>query len=77
MAIYVRVVLSEGDVLTHFFGDREKVNGEVYCKVLEDKIIPWMKEKVAGKELVFQQDSAPIHTAKKSVNLLKGSGMRF
>lgn len=70
------VVSSEGDVLTHFFADREKVNAAIYCKVLEDKIIPWMKDKAAGMEYVFQQDSAPAHTAKKTVNLLRGSGVR-
>ena len=64
-------------MLTHFFSEREKVNAKAYCKVLEDKIIAWMKEKSAGKELVFQQDSAPAHTAKKTVNLLKGSGVWF
>ena len=36
-----------------------------------------MKEKGAGKEFVFQLDSAPAHTAKKTVNLLKESGVRF
>ena len=71
------VVSSEGDVLTHFFAEKEKVNAAVYCKVLEDKIIPWMKDKAAGREYVFQQDSAPAHTAKKTVDLLKGSGVRF
>ena len=71
------VTSSEGDVLTHFFADREKVNAAVYCKVLEDKIIPWMKDTAVGKEFVFQQDSAPAHTAKKTVDLLKGSGVRF
>ena len=64
-------------MLTRFFADREKVNAEVYCKVLEDKIIPWMKEKGAGKEFVFQQDSAPAHTAKMIVNFLKVSSVRF
>ena len=34
-----------------------------------------MKEKSAGKEFVFQQDSA--HTAKKTVNLLRVSGVLF
>ena len=42
------------------------------CKFWEDKIIPWMKEKGAGKKFEFQQDSAPAHTAKKTVNLLEG-----
>ena len=52
------VVSREGDVLTHFFANREKANAEVYCMVLEDKIIPWMWEKGAGKEFVLQQDSS-------------------
>ena len=30
-----------------------KIYVEVYCKVLDYKIIPWMKEKGAGKEFVF------------------------
>ena len=71
------VVSSEGDVLTDFFANRKKNNAEVYCKILEDKTIPWMKEKAAGKEFVFQQDSAPAHTVKKTVNLLNRSGVRF
>ena len=64
-------------MLTYFFTDSEKNNTEVYCKVLEDKIIPSIEEKGAGKEFVFQQDSAPVHTAKMTINMLKGSGVRF
>jgi hypothetical protein len=71
------VVSSEGDVFTHFFANREKVNAEVYCNVLDAKIIPWMKAKASGKKFVFQQDSAPAHTARKTVDLLKRSGVRF
>ena len=44
-------------MLTHFFTGREKVDAEVYYNVLGVKIIPWMKEKGAGKEFVFRQDS--------------------
>jgi hypothetical protein len=49
----------------------------VYSNVLETKIIPWMKDKAAGKEFVFQQDSAPAHTARKTVDLLKRENVRY
>lgn len=71
------VVSTEGDVFTHFFNNKEKVNAVVYCKVLEEKIIPWMKDKASGNQFVFQQDSAPAHTAKRTTNLLEGSNVQF
>ena len=48
---------SEGDIITHVFDDRETVDAEVYCHILEAEIISWVKAKAAGKEYVrFQQD---------------------
>ncbi|QQP40695.1 Uncharacterized protein FKW44_014830 [Caligus rogercresseyi] len=37
----------------------ERVNAERYCEVMEEVVIPWMKDKAAGREFIFQQDSAP------------------
>ena len=72
------VVPTKAHVFTHFFNKKEKVNAFIYCKVLQKKIIPWMKKyKASGNQLVFQQDSAPPHIAKKTTNLLKWSNMKF
>ena len=71
------VVSSEGDVFTHFFAPQEKVNAEVYFRVLENKILPWMNDKATGKNNLLQQDSAPAHAAKRTINLLKRSNVRF
>ena len=61
------VVTSNGDVMPpHFFGDKEKVNTEVYIKALEEVVKPWVEEVTAGASYVFQQDSAPAHAAKKT-----------
>ncbi|QQP57805.1 Uncharacterized protein FKW44_002917 [Caligus rogercresseyi] len=35
----------------------ERVNAERYCDVMEEVVIPWMKDKAAGREFIFQQDS--------------------
>ena len=32
----------------HFFGDKEKMNTEVYLNVLEDVVKPWGEEMTAG-----------------------------
>ena len=71
------IVSSEGDVFTRFFAPKEKLNAEVYSRVLEDKILPWMNDTATGKNYVFQQDSAPAHTAKQTIKLLKRSNVRF
>ena len=71
MVMTLCVNSTEGDVLTHFFELRKKVNAATYCEVLTKKVIPWMKDKSNGKNLVFQQDSATAHTAKKTVQVLQ------
>ena len=64
-------------MLNYFFTEPTKVNAKVCCKVLEDKIIHWMKDKAARGECVFQQEIDQAHVAKKTVNLLKVSEVRF
>ena len=71
------VVSTEGDTLTHFFEPRKKVNAATYCEVLTTKMIPWMKDKSNGKSFLFQQDSSTGHTAKKTVDLLQSSKIKF
>ena len=74
--VTICVVLSVGDVFTHFFA-LEKVNTEVYSRVLENKILPWINDKATGKNYIFQQDSALAHTAKRTIKLLNRSNVRF
>lgn len=72
------VISSQGHVMPpHFFSPKETVNTEVYLSVLEDKIKPWMDEVAAGKPYVFQQDSAPAHTSKKTQAWLKDNVPSF
>ena len=60
------VVSSESHVLNRFFAEHAKFNATVYCKVLRDKIIHWMKDKAARGAFVIQQDYNPIHMAEKT-----------
>jgi len=47
-----------------------KVNGEYYRNVLSQQMIPAIKQ-VAGDTCVFQQDSAPAHRARDTIQLLQ------
>jgi len=47
-----------------------KVNGQYYRGVLSQQIIPAIKQ-VAGDTFVFQQDSAPVHRARDTIQLLQ------
>lgn len=71
------IISSDGDVLVHFFKPKEKVTAEVYCEVLSSKVIPWMNEVANGRMYTFQQDSAPAHTAKRTLELLTSSVPHF
>ena len=59
------VVSNEGDVMSPiFFPDGLRLGAKEYIKLLTTKIKPWMDEMANGREYVFQQDSAPAHTAR-------------
>ncbi|QQP49428.1 Uncharacterized protein FKW44_010103, partial [Caligus rogercresseyi] len=58
------VICSTGEVMPpFFFNPKKRVNAERYCEVMEEVVIPWMKDKAAGRAFIFQQDSAPAHIA--------------
>lgn len=58
------VVSSEGDVMPPFFFRQGlRVNAASYTEVLETVVKPWMDGVARGRPYVFQQDSAPSHTA--------------
>ena len=48
-----------------------KVNGQYYCNVLlSQQMLPAIKS-VAGDMFIFQQDSAPAHRARETIQLLQ------
>ena len=58
------VVSSEGDVMQpHFFQKGETVTKEVYLRVLQTVVKPWVDNVSKGRPYVFQQDGAPAHTS--------------
>lgn len=71
------VISSKGDVMPpHFFGPKETITKEVYLKVLEEVIVPWMEQVSAGEPYVFQQNGAPAHTSNLVQNWLMAKLVR-
>lgn len=61
------VVSNEGDVMPpHFIDEGLRMNQDMYQTILSTVVKPWIERVAAGKPYVFQQDSAPAHTAKKT-----------
>lgn len=61
------VISSEGHVMPpHIFEEGLRVNQAVYINVLSTVVKPWIDKVAAGRPYVFQQDSAPAHTARKT-----------
>ena len=51
-----------------------KVNTDVYLNILETKVKPWIKANFNAKtKIIFQQDGAPAHTAKRTQIWLKSN----
>jgi len=48
-----------------------RLNASMYRNILREKAVPWMKEVAREKKILFQQDSAPAHKAKKVCKFLK------
>ncbi|CAB5384966.1 unnamed protein product [Rhizophagus irregularis] len=51
----------------------EKINSNTYIRILNSHLYPFQHTvcKLAGRAAIFQQDNAPIHTAKITKNWLK------
>jgi len=47
------------------------INGAYYCDVLlTQNLLPVIRQ-ISGNEFVFQQDSAPAHRARETIELLR------
>ncbi|XP_054710993.1 uncharacterized protein LOC129220586 [Uloborus diversus] len=65
--IVLGVISSEGDVMPpHFFEEGLRINVDGYIHVLETVVKPWMDMVAAGRDYVFQQDSAPAHKSRNT-----------
>lgn len=72
------VVASDGKKMPlHFFKPGEKVNTEVYYKVLRYKVLPWLKANYPNGNYVWTQDGAPAHTARKVQKFCKDNFADF
>ena len=72
------VVSSEGHVmLPYIFQKGLKVNMVEYHKVLEMHILPWIHKVADGRPYVWQQDSAPCHTSRKTQLWLSNNFIDF
>ena len=47
-------------VIGPFFFD-ENVNGEKYLEMLEDVILPQLRQQTVFRKMIWQQDGAPAH----------------
>ena len=68
------VVSSEGHVMPpHIFEAGLRVNTKIYLEVMKDNVVPWIKEVAGDRPWVWQQDSAPCHTSRKSMFWLQNN----
>lgn len=74
--MFLGLVTSDGRKAPPIFLDG-KVNADVYISALRDVAVPWMQAEFPDGNFVFQQDSAPAHTAKKTVSFLQEAGIPF
>ena len=65
------VVASNGENMPLvWFGRSYRLTSAVYKKVLETKVVPWVKKVTKKWDYVFQQDRVPAYTAKSVQNWL-------
>ncbi|XP_052832535.1 uncharacterized protein LOC128250757 [Octopus bimaculoides] len=64
-------ITSDGDVMLPFiFPHGLRINMEAYIKCLEEVVLSWVKRVAVRRPYVWQQDSAPCHTNKKTQSWL-------
>ena len=50
----------------YFFKEHERLNSSTYISVLESHVKPWIDSIAQSRQYVFQQDSAPAHSSRKT-----------
>ena len=68
------VISSEGDVMPpHIFQQGLRLDTTGYIELLETVVKPWIDSVSAGRPYVWQQDSAPCHTSRKSLQWISSN----
>ena len=60
-----------------FIHENEKITSEVYQKLLRRHFLPWLRKNYASGTYVFQQDGAPAHTSRSTVDFLNAEAVEF
>jgi hypothetical protein len=60
-----------------FVSAGERVNTDVYQDLLQKHVVPWIKRTYSDGNYVFQQDSAPAHTARTTQQFLRENMVEF
>lgn len=73
------LVASDGKKMPLCFIEKgEKVNSNAYIQILENDVKPWIDSNYRPEDsVVFTQDGAPCHTAKKTQDWLKKNVQNF
>ena len=53
------------------------MNTDAYLDVLQNVVVPWMKQVANGHNFTLQQDGAPAHNAKKVQDFLSANVHEF
>ncbi len=56
-----------------FIENNEKVNSNIYIRLLGTKAMPWICNKYSGMPYIFQQNGAPCHMSKKTQQFLEAN----
>ena len=80
-AMFLGAIASTGEVSPPiWFPTGFRLDSEAYIEALRETLIPWMRRVVSARGNVpylWQQDSAPAHRAKKTLDFLKEQNIPF
>jgi hypothetical protein len=60
-----------------FVSASERINADVYQDLLRKHVVPWIQRTYPDGDYVFQQDSAPAHTARTTQQFLRKTMAEF